>query len=92
VQIPGAQTAASVGQRVVNRLPGLATFVDFDYILRGVISGGQAFQTTRVFTVNFDNCDGAPAVTAEDFECTVLEAVNQSFQNVPGVTCAVSFP
>jgi cysteine-rich repeat protein len=93
VQIPGAGTDATVGARVVNRPPGfLATFVDFDFALRGTLSGSRAFASMRIFTVNFDECQDAPDVAAADFSCTVLEAANLSFQNIAGVTCSASLP
>jgi hypothetical protein len=42
--------------------------------------------------MNFDHCVNAPAPIAGNFNCTVIEAVNQAFQNVAGVTCSVSLP
>jgi cysteine-rich repeat protein len=92
LQIPGTGTDASVGQRVINRSPGLASFVDFNYALRGSISGASAFPTTRAFSINFDNCQAASPPAAGNFTCTVLEAVNTNFANVAGVTCSVALP
>jgi hypothetical protein len=92
VQIPGTGTDATVGARIVNRSPGLGSFVDFNHALRGSISGSQAFPTTRAFSISFDNCQGAAPPTAGDFSCTVLEAVNLQFNNVSGVTCSVALP
>lgn len=93
VQIPGTGTDASVGVRVINRPAGfLPTFVDRDYGLRGTLSGSRAFPSTRIFTVNFDDCQGAAEATPQEFNCTVLEAANLQFQNVTGVTCSVTLP
>lgn len=92
VQIPGTGTDATVGARVINRSPGLPSFVDRDYGLRASINGSSAWPTTRMMTVNFDNCQGVPPPLAGDFNCTVLEATNTAFENVPGVTCSVELP
>jgi cysteine-rich repeat protein len=93
IQIPGTGTDASVGARVVNRPAGfLPTFVDRDYGLRGTLSGSRAFPSTRIFTVNFDDCVDAVEPTPQDFTCTVIEAADLQFQNVAGATCSVTLP
>lgn len=93
LQIPGTGTASTVGQRITNRPGGfLATFVDFDHGLRGTLSGASPLTNPRLFTINFDRCQDAPPASVADFDCTVLEAANQMFQPVAGVTCSVSLP
>jgi cysteine-rich repeat protein len=92
VQIPGTGTDASVGARAINRSPGLATFVDRDYGLRASINGSNAWTPNRMFTINFDNCQGVPPPVVGDFTCTVAKATNTSFVEITGVTCAVTLP
>jgi cysteine-rich repeat protein len=92
VQIPSTGSDPTVAGRYTNKSPGLASFVDRDYGLRASINGGSAWPTTRMFTVTFDDCQGASPPVAVNFRCNVLEATNTSFGSVPGVTCSVTVP
>jgi cysteine-rich repeat protein len=95
VRIPGFADDASVLNRITN-LPdnGFPTSNDLDYALRLVLFSADAspFTPGRLFTVQFDNCQGAAAPSANDFRCTVESAADVNSSTVAGVTCGVTLP
>src|ERR1700687_4163484 len=90
VSLPGSGAATSVGSRLKNR-PSNAIFAfnDLDYALRTVVSRSGGFISGRLYTIDFDSCNGAPAPTAANFGCTV-EGCSNTFGSVTGCTCSVS--
>ena len=96
VNIPGTGADSFVQGRVTNRPGGFTpTIVDLNYALFASFSSASFNITNnqRIFVVNYDRCEGAPPATAEDFTCTVQEAINSSAQNFTWmVTCSVAVP
>lgn len=92
VSVPGVLSDPPVQERV-SSLVFATTPRDSDTSLRlnledptvtGVPAGVAA-------TITFDKC-GAAIVTPDDFGCTVVDATNEAFENITGVTCTVSVP
>ncbi|MDX2168469.1 MAG: hypothetical protein SF182_15450 [Deltaproteobacteria bacterium] len=93
VSIPGSGTATSVRQRVTYPapLPNVASVNDLDYALRIVVGRNAGLANGLLATVKFDTCNGAPAVTALDFACTV-EACAGAGGAIEDCTCVVTAP
>lgn len=95
VRIPGSGNNELVQGRIVD-LPETAfsTANDQDYALTMVIftPDSSALPAGRVFTVIFDDCQGAPTPTANDFTCAVTDAARPSRETVAGATCSVALP
>ena len=92
VSLPGSGAAQSVADRVKDTpASAIVAANDRDYELRVVVTRGDGIPPGRVFTVNFDACDGAAPVTAADFSCMV-EGCASVFGNVGGCTCALTLP
>ena len=93
VRIPGFANASSVLDRITN-LPdnGFPTPNDLDYALRVVLFSvdGSPFPAGRLFTVQFDTCQGATPPAVSDFRCTVESAADANSNTVNGTTCAVT--
>ena len=78
--------------RVKNTPP--ASFIganDLDYALRVVVTRSSQIAAGRLFSVDFDTCQGGPAATLADFGCTV-EGCASSFGPIDGCTCTVVTP
>ena len=78
--------------RVKNTPP--ASFIganDLDYALRVVVTRSSQIAAGRLFSVDFDTCQGGPAPTLADFGCTV-EGCASSFGPIDGCTCTVVTP
>jgi len=90
VSLPGSGTgpAARVKNKPAN---AIAAINDLNYAIRVVLSRSVAFPPGRLFTVDFDSCQGATAPTAADFGCTV-EGCSNSNGNIQGCTCTVTTP
>ena len=75
---------------VKNTPPGAIVGVnDLDYGVRVVLTRSSQIAPGRIFSVDFDTCQGAAAVTAADFGCTV-EGCASSFGSVDGCQCIVA--
>jgi hypothetical protein len=95
VSIPGLGNQASVTGRILNiatasGVNGVPN--DLDYGLIEVLGSLSPIPTPRLFTINFDTCQGAPAVTAGDFSCSVKNASDTDGNDLTGVTCTVVVP
>ncbi|MBI1815670.1 MAG: hypothetical protein HYR72_11870 [Deltaproteobacteria bacterium] len=92
VSLPGSGSASSVGSRVKNKPSNAISAVnDSDYALRVVLSRSAAIPPGRLFTIDFDSCQGAAALAVTDFGCTVEGCANV-FGAVQGCTCTVGTP
>jgi hypothetical protein len=90
VSLPGSGSAA--GSRVKNRPASSIVGVnDLDYALRVVVTRSGQIPPGRLFTVDFDGCQGAAAAVAADFGCIVVDCAT-SFGPVDGCTCSVAGP
>jgi len=93
VQVPGVNSDPPV-QNAVLSSSFATTPVDTGYALRVVsidpslvgVAAGQAF------TVTFDTCQGAPALTAGDLNCFVADATDAASAPVFGTSCSVTVP
>ncbi len=93
VSLPGSgQGQASVNARIKN-LPSNSsrTTNDLDYALRVVVSRGAGVPAGRLFTIDFDTCQGTSAPAFTQFGCTV-EGCGGSTGTVPGCACEVATP
>jgi len=92
ISLPGTGAASTVSARVKNKPANVIAAVnDLDYAMREVLSRSAVIPFGRLFTIDFDSCQGAAAPTAADFGCQVEGCAN-SFGNVDGCTCQVSIP
>jgi hypothetical protein len=93
VQVPGVNGDPPV-QAAVLSSSFATTPVDTGYALRVVsidpalagVPAGQAF------TVTFDTCQGAPALSAGDLSCFVADATDAASAPVFGTSCSVTVP
>ena len=81
VSLPGSGASSNLTARFQNKPSGsvLAPF-DLDYAVRVVMQRTALFSAGRLFTVDFDSCQGAAAPTASDFGCA------NTFGSVEGCT------
>jgi hypothetical protein len=93
VGIPGSGSAVSVRQRVTfpAPLPNVISINDLDYAVRVVVGRTAGLSEGLLYSVNFDTCEGAPAVTAADFACT-MEACAGAGGPIDGCLCTVTAP
>jgi cysteine-rich repeat protein len=92
VSLPGSGSAA--GSRVKMRPSGTSQLVnDLNYAVRVLIQaqGGASIPDGKLFTVDFDSCEGSEPVTSADFGCSI-ESCGSSFGLIDGCTCQVSVP
>lgn len=93
VSIPGSNGDAAV-QAAVTSGSFSSTPNDTNYALRNVLLdpflGGVA--SGPAFQIQLTKCTGAPAPTAADFGCFVVDAADINVAPVAGVTCSVSVP
>ena len=93
VSIPGSGNAASVKSSISNLPQGaFSSPNDLDYALREAVASSSALTPGRLFTITFQDCQGATAPTPADFTCTVEDASDPNGNPVTGVTCTVSEP
>ena len=89
VSLPGS--GGSPSSRVKNRPTGTSQLVnDLNYAVRVLIQGqsGVTIPDGRLFTIDFDSCQGAMSVTPADFGCQV-ESCGSSFGPIAGCSCVV---
>jgi hypothetical protein len=92
VTIPGSGNASSVTAAISGVPPGvLASAFDLDTALRVAVASAQNLPAGPMFTVTFEDCQGATPPQATDFVCTV-DAVDGVGLPVPGTTCSVTLP
>lgn len=88
---PGGQCTLPKS-RIKNTPPGSIVGVnDLDYGVRVVLTRSGQIAAGRIFSVDFDTCQGAAAVAVADFGCTV-EGCATSFGSIDGCTCTVVTP
>jgi len=88
---PGGQ-CVQPKSRVKNAPP--ASFIaanDFDYALSVVVTRSSQIAPGRIFSVDFDTCQGAAAPTLLNFGCTVTGCAS-SFGPIDGCSCTVVTP
>ena len=94
VSIPGSGGALSVKQSI-SSLPSGAVGQpnDLDYALvESVAELSGTLPAGKLFTVTFQDCQGATPPTPGDFTCAVQSASDAFGNPVDGVTCSVSAP
>jgi hypothetical protein len=91
VSLPGSGSMA--GSRVKMRPAGTSQLVnDLNYAVRVVVQANSGtIPDGKLFTIDFDTCQGASPVTPADFGCSV-ESCGSSFGPIDGCTCAVVTP
>ena len=72
--------------------PGDVGPFDLEHAVRVVVSAPFTFDTTTIAHVNFLGCAGAAPPSASDYRCIVIDASDENFTNVSGVTCSVTIP
>jgi len=93
IGIPGSGNDSNVIGSIKNTPPGaLLVSNDLDYALIQSVTSLSALTPGPIFTVHFNDCQGATVPTAGDFTCTVTDAADTAFNTVTGVTCSVSAP
>lgn len=93
VSIPGSANVLSVRQRVTlpAPLPNVLSINDLDYAARVVVGRSAGLSNGLLYSVKVDACQGAPAITAADFACT-MEACAGSGGPIADCTCTVVAP
>jgi cysteine-rich repeat protein len=90
VGIPGSGDEDSVGSRITQRQSGsIVTPNDLDHALRAVYSRPGRITPGRVFTLTFDDCDGALPPEAEQLTCHVVDCANSNGP-LDGCACSVT--
>jgi cysteine-rich repeat protein len=95
VAIPGGGNDAQVLASISHLPFGRASSPnDLDYALIEAVVGSSALTPGRLFTVTFDDCQGATVPTAADFTCTVTDAADTGANVVDPTTvgCTVTSP
>ncbi|MDX2168472.1 MAG: hypothetical protein SF182_15465 [Deltaproteobacteria bacterium] len=93
VQVPGVNSDPPVQNAVLSG-SFATTPVDTGYALR-VVSIDPSLvgvPAGAAFTVTFDTCQGAPALTAGDLACFVADASDANAAPVFGTSCSVTVP
>jgi hypothetical protein len=89
VSLPGTGADPSIAARVIDRPSDAVVAVhQRDDALRVVLSRAQPFVPGRLFTIDFDGCEGATTLTGADFACQLEGCANQ-FGKVDGCACSV---
>jgi len=92
VSLPGSGSGAA--SRVKMRPSGTSQLVnDLNYAVRVLIQAqaGGSIPNGKLFTIDFDSCQGAAPVTPADFACTI-ESCGSSFGPIDGCSCTVTLP
>jgi cysteine-rich repeat protein len=93
VRIPGFAEEQNVRNRVVIVASGgLSSRNDRDYEVEVQTAGTSALAPGTFFTVEFDDCDGSAAPSADEHACTVVGASDPDGNALANVTCSVAFP
>lgn len=93
VSIPGSGGSFPPGVFEFDSFAVQAGFNDFDHGLRATVSdstGTNLGTSGALFLTNYETCAAAPAATAGDFTCTVLQAADALGKPLKGVTCSVN--
>jgi cysteine-rich repeat protein len=93
VSLPGSGGSFPAGTYDFDNFSVQAGFNDFDHGVQATVSDatGTNLGTTGVlFTAHFETCAAAPAATAADFTCTVVQAADALGKALKGVTCSVN--
>jgi len=88
LSLPGTGTAKTVQSRIKSD-HGTPLSNDLDYALRLAIVRSQPIAAGRLMTIEFDRCAGAPAPTAADVSCEVLDCAG-STGNAEGCQCHIT--
>ncbi len=95
VVIPGTGNDTSVTNSITHvPFSRISSPNDLDYALIEAVAGASALTPGRIFTVTFDDCDGATAPVAGDFTCTVVDTSDTGGNTVDPATvsCSVIAP
>jgi hypothetical protein len=85
--------SSGLSSRVRNRPPNaLVTTAGLGYALRVMLTPQSPIAPGRIFTVDFDRCQGAAAPTAADFSCSVESCADSGGEAVNGCACSVAVP
>ena len=90
VSLPGSGSGPSA--RIKLRPSGTSQLVnDLNYAVRVLIqgNGGVTIADGRLFTIDFDSCQGTMPVTPADFGCQI-ESCGNSFGTIADCTCTVT--
>src|SRR4030095_16015648 len=90
VSLPNSGT----GTRVKMRPAGSSQLVsDLNYAVRVVLNAGvgSSIPSGKLFTIDFDSCQGQSPVTPADFGCQI-ESCGSSTGPIEGCTCSVAAP
>lgn len=91
LRLPGSGGGQTVQDRI--SVPSFANYTpnDLDYALQVLLFqfDGSAIPPPELFTVQFDQCQGAPRPSATQFRCVVLDATGTDLVPVTGATCGV---
>jgi hypothetical protein len=93
VSLPGVGEVATVKARVKDLPAGfLASLNDQDGAFSvALASGTETAKTGKLFTVDFDRCEGAALPTPGDFACAIDDAVQDCGAPAGDVHCSVKF-
>jgi len=89
LSLPGTGTEKSVRERIASPQHAVMAFNDLDYAVRVVAGRSPSLPMGRLFTIELDRCEGAPAPSPADLSCTV-EACAGSTGPVDGCACWIS--
>ena len=94
VSILGSGAAVAPGAITDNPFGSTVSPNDFDHALKMVeLAALGDVLSGDLFKIHFQSCDGASAITAGEFTCTVLDAADTTGNPIKsGVTCAVTVP
>jgi hypothetical protein len=62
------------------------------HAVRGVMADSEAVPPGPIFQLKFQDCEGAAAPLAGEFNCRVLDASDPFSNPLQGVTCGVTLP
>ncbi len=94
VSILGSGTSIPIG--VITDTPGLSSVTpnDYDHALQAFAQDSSSTLLGVLFKIHFETCEGASAIVANDFSCTVIDAADPTGSVIPAssLTCAVTVP
>ena len=93
VSIPGSGGSVPAGIFEFDSFSVQAGFNDFDHGVQATVSdntGTNLGTTGDLFITHYESCNAAPAATAGEFQCTVLQAADSLGKALKGVTCSVN--
>ena len=62
------------------------------HAVRGVVADSTTVPPGPIFQLRFQDCEGADAPIAGEFNCTVLDASDPFSNPLTGITCGVTLP